>query len=187
MLTGAKIAPGDVLLGLGASGVHSNGYSLVRRIVADSGLDWDAKAPFDPAYTLAEALLAPTRIYVKSCLAAIAAGGVKGLAHITGGGLLENLPRVLPEGAGAKIDAAEWPLLPVFRWLAEAGEVAAPEMARTFNCGIGMVVVVDPEAAAALEHVFAAEGEKVHRLGEVVARDGDGPAVDLIGWDDLWR
>lgn len=186
VLTGDGIAPGDIVLGLGATGVHSNGYSLVRRIVADAGLAWDDGAPFDPASTTAEALLAPTRIYVKSCLAAIKAGGVKGLAHITGGGVLENLPRVLPEGIGATIDASEWPRLPVFRWLAEAGGVPPMEMARTFNCGIGMMVIVDREAAPALSQVLAAEGETVHRLGEIVARDGDAPAVQLSGWDDLW-
>ncbi len=187
VLTGADIAPGDVLIGLGSSGVHSNGYSLVRRIVADAELDWDAKAPFDPASGLGEALLAPTRIYVRACLAAIAAGGIKGLAHITGGGVLENLPRILPDGTEAVLDTANWPLAPVFRWLAETGNVAPAEMARTFNCGIGMIAVADAEAAAALEHVLAAEGETVHRIGAVVAGSGGAPAVRLDGWDDLWR
>ncbi|MBN8898257.1 MAG: phosphoribosylformylglycinamidine cyclo-ligase, partial [Rhodospirillales bacterium] len=146
------VAPGDVLLGIGSSGVHSNGFSLVRRVVAASGLAWDAPAPFAPGQTLATALLAPTRIYVRSLLALHRAGLLKAAAHITGGGLPGNLPRVLPEGSVAALTAT-WTVPPVFAWLARTGGVAAEEMLRVFNCGVGMVVVVaaaDAEAATAL-------------------------------------
>lgn len=166
------VSAGDRLLGLAASGVHSNGYSLVRRVVERAGLGWDAPAPFDPAARLGAALLAPTRIYVPAALAAIRAGGVHGLAHITGGGLTENLPRVLPAGLGASVDLGAFPLPPVFRWLAEAGGIAGDEMLRTFNCGIGMVVVVAPEAEAALAETLRAAGETVIALGAVEPGDG---------------
>ena len=166
------VSAGDRLLGLTSSGVHSNGYSLVRRVVERAGLGWDAPAPFDPAARLGAALLAPTRIYVPAALAAIRAGGVHGLAHITGGGLTENLPRVLPAGLGASVDLGAFPLPPVFRWLAEAGGIAGDEMLRTFNCGIGMVVVVAPEAEAALAETLRAAGETVIALGAVEPGDG---------------
>ncbi|HZD25683.1 MAG TPA: phosphoribosylformylglycinamidine cyclo-ligase, partial [Alphaproteobacteria bacterium] len=142
VLSGAGVEPGDLLLGLASSGVHSNGYSLVRRLVEDFGQDYAAPAPFDATRSLGEALLTPTRIYVRACLAAIRGGGVKALSHITGGGFPENLPRVLPEGVVAEIDGASWPMPPVFGWLAGLGSVASEEMARTFNCGIGMIAVV---------------------------------------------
>ena len=171
------VSAGDRLLGLAASGVHSNGYSLVRRVVERAGLGWDAPAPFDPAARLGAALLAPTRIYVPAALAAIRAGGVHGLAHITGGGLTENLPRVLPAGLGATVDLGAFPLPPVFGWLAEAGGIAEDEMLRTFNCGIGMVVVVAPEAEAALAATISGAGETVFALGEV----GPGTGVSYTG------
>lgn len=171
------VRDGDVLLGLASDGVHSNGYSLVRRVVAMSGLGWEAPAPFaGPEMTLGAALLAPTRLYVRPVLAAIRAGGVHGLAHITGGGLTENLPRVLPDGLGARIDLAAWPLPPVFRWLAETGGIAVPEMLKTFNSGIGMVLVVDAGRAGALATLLEAEGETVHRIGTVI--QGQGVAYD---------
>ncbi|MBF9050769.1 phosphoribosylformylglycinamidine cyclo-ligase [Roseobacter sp. HKCCD9010] len=162
----ADVAPGDVLLGLASDGVHSNGYSLVRRIVEVSGLGWDADAPFAET-SLGAALLTPTRLYVKPALAAIRAGGVHGLAHITGGGLTENLPRVLPEGAGAEIDLGAWNLPPVFKWLAETGGLAEAETLKTFNAGIGMVLVVAPDRAEALSALLQAEGETVCQLGTV--------------------
>ncbi len=171
------VAAGDRLLGLASSGVHSNGYSLVRRVVERAGLGWDAPAPFDTDRTLGAALLAPTRIYVPAALAAIRAGGVHGLAHITGGGLTENLPRVLPAGLGATVDLGAFPLPPVFGWLAEAGGIAEDEMLRTFNCGIGMVVVVAPEAEAALAATISGAGETVFALGEV----GPGTGVSYTG------
>ncbi|HEY4123186.1 MAG TPA: phosphoribosylformylglycinamidine cyclo-ligase, partial [Rhizomicrobium sp.] len=135
------MAEGDVLIGIASSGVHSNGYSLVRRVVADSGLGYASPAPFEAGKTLGEALIAPTQLYVKSALAAIATGGVKGLAHITGGGITENLPRALPEGLDAQVDLGAWTPLPVFGWLSKSAGIAAAEMLRTFNCGIGLVVV----------------------------------------------
>ncbi len=165
------VAVGDVLLGFGSNGVHSNGYSLVRKVVAHSGLGWDAPAPFG-AGSLGQALLVPTRLYVGAALAAIRAGGVHALAHITGGGLTENLPRVLPEGLGATIDLDAWTLPPVFDWLARTAGMAEGEMLKTFNCGIGMVAVVAPDRAEALAAVLASEGERVTVLGEVEAGQG---------------
>ncbi len=158
--------PGDVLLGLASDGVHSNGYSLVRKVVERAGLGWDAPAPFADAI-LGAALLAPTRLYVKPALAAIRAGGVHALAHITGGGLTDNLPRVLPEGLGADIDLKAWRLPPVFRWLASEGGLDQAELLKTFNAGIGMVLVVAPDRAEALTAVLRAAGEQVYPLGHV--------------------
>jgi phosphoribosylformylglycinamidine cyclo-ligase len=165
------VAAGDLLLGLASSGVHSNGYSLVRRLVADAGLGWDALSPFGPG-ELAEALLTPTRIYVRPVLGAIRQGRVRALAHITGGGLTENLPRVLPPGLGAEIDLAAWSLPPVFGWLIAAGGLEEAEALRTFNCGIGMVAVADPQAADALTEALTAAGETVVRIGRVVEGTG---------------
>jgi phosphoribosylformylglycinamidine cyclo-ligase len=160
---------GDVVLGLASSGAHSNGYSLVRRVVAMQGLRYDAPAPFDGTQSLGEALLTPTKIYVKSCLGAIKQGGVKALAHITGGGLLENIPRVLPAGVGVKIKRDSWKLPPVFQWLRETAQMNDAELFRTFNCGIGMVLVVEPSEALALAEQLRSAGETVYVLGELVA------------------
>ena len=165
------VGAGDVLLGLGSDGVHSNGYSLVRRIVERSGLAWDAESPFG-GNSLGRELLAPTRLYVKQALAAVRAGGVHALAHITGGGLTENLPRVLPEGLGAEIDLGSWTLPPVFGWLMAEGGLDEKEMLKTFNSGIGMVVVVAADRADALVALLEGEGETVARLGTVVAGEG---------------
>ncbi|AFO91041.1 phosphoribosylformylglycinamidine cyclo-ligase [Phaeobacter inhibens] len=167
----ADVQEGDVLLGLASDGVHSNGYSLVRKLVEVSGLGWDADCPFGEG-TLGEALLTPTRLYVKQCLAAVRAGGVHALAHITGGGLTENLPRVLPEELGADIDLNAWELPPVFKWMAETGGIAEAEMLKTFNCGIGMILSVSAERADELVQVLEAEGETVSRLGTVTAGAG---------------
>jgi len=167
----AGVMAGDVLLGLGSNGVHSNGYSLVRKVVELAGLGWDAPAPFAKG-ELGQALLAPTRLYVRQALAAIRAGGVHGLAHITGGGLTENLPRVLPDGLGAEIDLASWQLPPVFRWLATTAGMEQAELLKTFNCGIGMILVVAEDRAGALADLLAAEGETVTVLGEVVPGQG---------------
>jgi phosphoribosylformylglycinamidine cyclo-ligase len=175
------VAAGDVVLGLASSGLHSNGYSLARKVVERSGLRWDAPCPF-AATTLGEAMLTPTRIYVRSCLAATReAGGVKALAHITGGGFTENIPRVLPDGLGVRVELARVPLLPLFKWLSATGDIAEAEMLRTFNCGIGMIVVVDSAKADAVAAVLAREGESVTRLGEVVAATGDSPRVIYDG------
>jgi len=177
------VAPGDVVLGLASSGVHSNGFSLVRRIVERGGLSYNDPAPFAPARPLGEALLEPTRIYVASTLAAIRAGTVKALAHITGGGLIENLPRVLPEGVVAEIDGAAWAPPPVFRWLAFEGKVAATEMARTFNCGIGMALVVAPDQADEAARILAEKGETVLRIGRIRTRSGDEPQCQVLNQD----
>ena len=177
------VAPGDTILGLASSGVHSNGFSLVRRIVEAGNAGWAAPAPFGSG-TLGEALLAPTRIYVKSLLALHRAGLMKAAAHITGGGLPGNLPRVLPAGMQAVVDASTWPLPPAFRWLARAGGVEAQEMLRVFNCGIGMAVVTaEPEAARA---ILEAAGETVFAIGRIEAGDNADEAsirIDLPpGW-----
>lgn len=163
------VQAGDVVLGLASSGVHSNGYSLVRRIVAMQGLRYDAPAPYDSTISLGESLLTPTKVYVKSCLGAIKKGGVKALAHITGGGLLENIPRVLPEGLGVKIKRDSWKMPPVFQWLREAAQLNDAELHRTFNCGIGMVLVVEPSEALTIAEHLRSEGETVYVLGELVA------------------
>ncbi len=162
------VAAGDRLIGLASSGVHSNGYSLVRRLVAEEKLAWDAAAPFAPAQSLAEALLAPTRIYVKPVLAALkAAGGIKALAHITGGGLSENLPRVLPDGLGAHVDLSCWQAPAVLGWLAQAGRLDDEEMLRTFNCGIGLVLVVCAARADAVIEALRAAGETPLEIGVI--------------------
>src|SRR4051812_17786896 len=169
------VAAGDVVLGLGSSGPHANAYSLARKVVEVSGLAWDAPCPFEGGTTLGEALLTPTRIYVRSCLAAIRqTGAVKALAHITGGGLVENIPRVLPESLAAEIDLAAIEVPPVFRWL--SGAVAHQEMLRTFNCGIGMMLIVDPGAASATRALLEAHGETVTPIGRIALR-GDNPVV----------
>jgi len=173
------IGAGDAVIGIAASGVHSNGYSLVRKVVETSGLAWDAPAPFAPGRSLGEAVLEPTRIYVRSCLAAIReTGAVKALAHITGGGFPDNIPRVLPEGLGIRLDLARVPVLPVFKWLAQTGGIAEAEMLRTFNCGLGMIAVVEAGKAEATIAVLEREGERALIVGEVTA---GGPRVAYSG------
>ena len=167
----AGVAEGDVLLGLASDGVHSNGYSLVRKLVGMSGLGWDDACPWSDQ-TLGAELLTPTRLYVRQALAAIRAGGVHALAHITGGGLTENLPRVLPEGMGAEIDLDAWRLPPVFQWLAQTGGMAEKELLKTFNCGIGMILVVDSDRAQALTALLAEMGEIVTPIGHVTQSPG---------------
>lgn len=165
-----EVRPGDTVLALPSSGVHSNGYSLVRRIVERSGARWHDPAPFAPGTTLAEALMTPTRIYVKPVLALHRAGLLAAAAHITGGGLPGNLPRVLPPGTHAELDAGLWTLPPVFRWLARSGGVAAGEMLRVFNCGVGMALVVR-DAGAAIAALKQA-GEDATVIGRIVAGEG---------------
>ena len=174
VLPRADIVAGDVLIGLAASGVHSNGYSLVRRLVEREALTWDAAAPFAPEMGMAEALLTPTRIYVRAVLAAIRAtggsgplGAVKALSHITGGGLSENLPRVMPEDLGARVDLDAIAVPPVFSWLRRVSGLDEAEMLRTFNCGIGMVVVAERARAAEVMSALAANGEQPFLLGAV--------------------
>jgi phosphoribosylformylglycinamidine cyclo-ligase len=185
LLPRADIAAGDVVIGLASTGVHSNGFSLVRRVAATAGLTWSNPAPFDPSRTLGEALLTPTRLYVRSCLSAIReTKAVKALAHITGGGFVDNIPRVLPEGLGVSLDLDRVPVPPVFKWLAASGKITEAEMLRTFNCGIGMVVVLDRGAAKAASECFSAQGETVVQLGEVVAAK-DGARVTFGGHLDV--
>ena len=167
----AGVQVGDVLLGLGSNGVHSNGYSFVRKVVELSGLGWDAASPFSDG-TLGEALLAPTRLYVKQALAAVRAGGVHALAHITGGGLTENLPRVLPDDMGATIELSSWELPAVFRWLAETANMEEKELLKTFNSGIGMIVVVAADRADDIAALLTAAGEAVTRIGTVTDQAG---------------
>ncbi|WP_455372646.1 phosphoribosylformylglycinamidine cyclo-ligase [Limibacillus halophilus] len=185
ILTGAGVAPGDRLLALASSGIHSNGFSLVRHIAGKQGLTYADPAPFAAGQSLGEVLLTPTRVYVKSCLAAIAGGGVEAMAHITGGGLLENLPRVLPQGVEAQVSLDAWSLPPVFAWLAKAGEVPREEMLRTFNCGVGMVLVVKADKAAAAAQTLRAAGETVLEIGEIVPGKG-APRVTVSGGDATW-
>jgi phosphoribosylformylglycinamidine cyclo-ligase len=165
------VAPGDVLLGLASSGVHANGFSLVRWIAGGDAARWHAPCPWQAGATLGEALLAPTRIYVASLLTLHRAGLLKAAAHVTGGGLPGNLPRVLPAGVEAVLDAASWPVPPAFRWLARQGGVAPDEMLRVFNCGIGMVTLVAADRAAEAEAMLRAAGESVHRIGVLRASE----------------
>jgi phosphoribosylformylglycinamidine cyclo-ligase len=182
LLPAGDLEAGDVILGLGSSGVHSNGFSLVRRIVELSGLGWQDTAPFATGQTLGEALLTPTRIYVKSLLSAIrSTGAIKALAHITGGGFPDNIPRVLPETLAAEINLSAIPVPAVFSWLAKTGGVEAHEMLRTFNCGVGMIVVVPADKAELVAETLKAEGETVVTLGRMIARDADQQGVVYQG------
>ncbi|QNA83942.1 phosphoribosylformylglycinamidine cyclo-ligase [Sphingomonas sp. So64.6b] len=167
VLTGREIAAGDVILGLASSGVHSNGFSLVRRLAADKGWKLDRPALFDQEIVLIDALMAPTRIYVKSLLPVLAEGRIKGLAHITGGGLLENVPRVLPKGVHARIDADAWPQPRLMAFLQAQGAIEPEEMARTFNCGIGMAVVVAADQVDTVKAALGAAGETVFAIGAI--------------------
>lgn len=182
LLPAGDLEAGDIILGLGSSGVHSNGFSLVRRIVELSGLGWQDAAPFAAGQTLGEALLTPTRIYVKSLLSAIrSTGAIKALAHITGGGFPDNIPRVLPETLAAEINLSAIPVPAVFSWLAKTGNVEAHEMLRTFNCGVGMIVVVPADKAEIVAQALTAEGETVVTLGRMIAREAKDQGVVYQG------
>jgi len=174
VLPRTDIAAGDVLFGLASSGLHSNGFSLARRIAETSGLQWSDPAPFSPEQSLGAACLTPTRIYVGACLNAIrTTGAIKALAHITGGGLVDNPPRALPDHLAAEIDLDAIEVPPIFAWLAATGPVAEREMLRTFNCGIGMVAVVDANAVDDVQRQFKTDGEETVELGRVVPRDAE--------------
>ena len=177
----ANMKAGDVLIGVASSGAHSNGYSLVRKVVEKSGLALDAAAPFasekTSGKTLGEALLTPTRLYVRAALDAMRTGGVKGLAHITGGGITDNLPRCLPEGLDAEVDLDTIAVLPVFRWLANEAGIAEREMLRTFNCGIGMVAVADEENAGHVIDAFQEAGDHATRIGKLISGAGEAKVV----------
>ena len=182
-LTGDKVAAGDVLLGLASTGPHSNGYSLIRRILADGGHKLDRPAPFDIEQLLGRALLTPTRIYVRSLLPSIRAGKIHALAHITGGGLLENVPRVLPKGLHAEIDADAWAQPRVFAWLQAQGRIEPGELARTFNCGIGMVLAVAAADVVDVSAALTAAGETVFNIGKIVPGDR---GCTVRGGDETW-
>lgn len=192
LLDGQKTRAGDVIIGIDSSGVHSNGYSLVRRLIADAGLDLMAPAPFDRTQSLASALLEPTKIYVAALLPLIRAQQINALAHITGGGLVENIPRVLPAGLEACIDASAWSLPPVFAWLRDLGSILAPELIRTFNCGIGMVAMVPEQTAQEVIAQLAHTGNTARIIGTIKARTDDatacvvsGPA-GALGYEKAW-
>ncbi len=180
LLPKATMKAGNVLLGIASQGVHSNGYSLVRKLVKDSGADLNAAPPYPcKAASLGEALLHPTRIYVKSLLPLLNAGDILALSHITGGGLTENLPRVLPDGLGASIDLASWNFPALFRWMMQVGDISEAEMLRTFNCGIGMIAVVEESKADAVQQALVAAGETVSRIG--VLNDAGSERVTYSG------
>lgn len=178
----SDIMPGDAVIGVASSGPHSNGYSLIRRIVDAGGHDLTAPASFDNARSLGEALMSPTRIYVKQVLSALKLDQIKALAHITGGGLTDNIPRVLPEGMGVALDADAWGMPPVFRWLADNGDVAPEEMARTFNCGVGMIAIVPADQADKVTTFLTYKNETAWRIGEVTGTEG----VEIKGIEK-WR
>jgi phosphoribosylformylglycinamidine cyclo-ligase len=181
LLPRGDIGPGDVILGLPSSGLHSNGFSLARKVVAVSGLPWEAEAPFAPGLTLGAAFLTPTRIYVKQLLHAIrATGAIKALAHITGGGFPDNIPRVLPDGAGARLDLSAVTVPGVFRWLAATGGVAEREMLRTFNCGVGMIAVVARDDVARVSAALAEKDARPFVFGEITRHEG-GERVSYAG------
>lgn len=185
ILTGETIVDGDVIIGIASSGVHSNGYSLVRKIVKDNGFSYGDACPFAEFSTLGDALLEPTKIYVRALLPLIKRGLIKGLAHITGGGLTENIPRVLPDGIGVELDAASWDFLPVFQWLKQYGHLTNDDMAVTYNCGIGMVVVVSAADADSVCKEIIETGEKATIIGKVVKTDSD-ERVSILHRDTAW-
>ena len=166
-IDGSNINVGDIVLGLASSGIHSNGYSLVRKIVDESGLSYFEPAPFNKSVSLGDALLEPTIIYVNAVKIAREVGNIKGIAHITGGGLLENLPRILPDGKCAALNLSSWPKSPVFTWLIETGSIEVPEMLRTFNCGIGMVIIVSADEASAISNAIEASGQPATPIGVI--------------------
>ena len=177
VISGRNIAPGDVLLGLNSNGVHSNGYSLVRKIIERAQPDLDA--PFEDQLSLRDIVIAPTRIYVKPMLKLIQTVPIKGMVHVTGGGITENTPRVLPQNVVAQIDASTWPQPKLFQWLQQEGKIDCKEMYRTFNCGIGMIVIVEAQDAEQATTLLQEEGETVHRIGTVHPRNGNEPQVQL--------
>ena len=188
-ITGETIKEGDVVLGLASSGLHSNGFSLVRKIVGSTqGYGYDSKTPFESEFeTLGDALLTPTRLYIKSLMAVIKnhKGLIKGLANITGGGLLENIPRVLPKDLGVAVDANSWPLPPLFKWLANAGNLSSNDMALTLNCGIGMVVICDSKDCEKLKKILSEQGETVYQMGYITSNNPQ--KVDIKNSESAWK
>ena len=180
LITGERIEAGDIILGLAASGIHSNGFSMVRKIVEMAGLSFQDAAPFSAKQSLGEALLTPTKLYVRSCLEATKRDLLKGAAHITGGGLLMNLPRVLPDTLAAELEITNWPRPPIFKWLQKTGGVDELEFLRTFNCGIGMALIVSAEDAPAARALLEGAGETVFLIGKIVSRADGETAVRVI-------
>jgi len=172
ILPRSDISIGDIVLGLPSSGAHSNGFSLIRKVVSVSGLEYSSPCPWNSSITLGQALLEPTKIYAKTLLPAIRSGLLKGLSHITGGGFLENIPRVLPSGMGCYVDAKAWELPPVFKWLMKEGGIQPLEMARTFNNGIGMILIVSHDKVDEVIRTIQASDEQAYRVGEVVVGEG---------------
>lgn len=187
LLKAGTLEAGDILLGLASSGIHSNGYSLVRRLIEDGGHDISAPAPFDPSQDLATAMLRPTRIYVRSCLEGIRAGYIKGLSHITGGGLYENLPRILPANLACELEAGNWELPAIFKWLQTEGNIAPRELATTFNCGLGMIAVVPADKAQAAKQLLENAGETVFEVGRLLTRLADQEQVVINDLETTWQ
>jgi phosphoribosylaminoimidazole synthetase len=185
MLPTSDITEGDLLLGLASSGCHSNGFSLIRKIVEHAGLSYDDPAPWDSKVTVGESLLTPTKIYCKAFLAAHKKGFIKGASHITGGGFLENVPRMLPDGLVAQIDASTWKVPAVFSWLATAGDVHIEELARTFNMGIGMILIVSPEKEHEAQTIFASARETVYKIGKLIKQEGNS-AQCVLNRAEIW-
>jgi len=186
VIDGTSVGEGDVVLGLASSGVHSNGFSLVRKLVEVSGVSYHDPCTFEAGKTYGEALLCPTKIYVKSCLEALKADCIKALSHITGGGFVENIPRILPKGVTVDVDASLWTLPPVFDWLRTTGNISPQEMAKTFNCGIGMAVIVPADKAELASKIFEANGEKVYNIGTVRAKKEGEPSTTVTGKPGSW-
>lgn len=180
-----NIKEGDVIIGIKSNGIHSNGYSLVRHLIAENNLSYAEKAPYDDSTTLGESLLTPTKIYVKTCLELLKASPVKAFAHITGGGFTENIPRVLPEGLSAKIDCASWSMPLVFKWLAEIGNIEKLEMLKTFNCGVGMIAVIDSGDADSAIASIKQSGDTAEIIGQITAQSGD--KVEYKNLDSLYE
>jgi phosphoribosylaminoimidazole synthetase len=185
LLPQTDIKEGDTLLGLASSGCHSNGFSLIRKTLEHAGISYHDPAPWDPPTTVGLSLLTPTKIYCKSFLVAHKQGLIKAASHITGGGFLENVPRMLPEGLGAQINASTWKTPSVFKWLAKAGGISIEELARTFNMGIGMVLIVSPKNKEAAASVLGGLGEEVYEIGQVVKQDRDRPTCQVIS-SEAW-
>lgn len=191
-ITGADVKPGDVILGLASSGLHSNGFSLVRKIIQDnSGLTYNDPAPYTTGVNLGNDLLTPTKLYIKSLMKVLKdpalRPAIKGMANITGGGLLENIPRVLPSGIRAEIDCKGWTLPPLFKWLKDLAELSVEDTATTFNCGIGMAVICDPAEVAKIQDVLSEAGETVYRIGQITAADMmDASEIVLLNAEEAW-
>jgi phosphoribosylaminoimidazole synthetase len=190
MITGDSIRVGDTVLGLASSGIHSNGFSLVRHVMKKANANYEDASPFESGKTLGQSLITPTRLYVKSILKALKKhkGAIHGMAHITGGGFTENIPRVLPKNCAVEMDCAAWTLPPLFQWLAKAGDLGINDLADTFNCGIGMIVICDAAQADALKASFESSGETVYEVGTIVERGAENAeGITLLNRETAWK